>query len=68
MLYFLPKIQKGLSSVPVGPVISNYGTPTENISEYFDHILKPVVQESWSHIKDSGNKFQMELSWLQQMW
>ena len=54
-LYFLPKIHKGLSSVPGRPVISNCGTPTEKISEYLDHILKPVMQESWSYIKNSGD-------------
>ena len=32
-LYFLPKIHKRLSSVPVRPVISNCVTPTEKISE-----------------------------------
>ena len=53
-LYFLPKIHKGLSSVPGRPVISNCGTPTEKISEYLDHILKPVMQESWSYIKILG--------------
>ena len=54
-LYFLPKIHKRLSSVPGRPVISNCGNPTEKISEYLDHILKPVMQESWSYIKDSGD-------------
>ena len=28
--------------MPGRPVISNCGTPTEKISEYLDHILKPV--------------------------
>ena len=54
-LYFLPKIHKRLRSVPGRPVISNCGTPTEKVSEYLDHILKPVMQESWSYIKDSGD-------------
>ena len=54
-LYFLPKIHKRLSSVPGRTVISNCGTPTEKVSEYLDHILKPVIQESWSYIKDSGD-------------
>ena len=54
-LYFLPKIHKRLSSVPGRPVISNCSTPTEKISEYLDHILKPVMQESWSYIKNSGD-------------
>ena len=56
-LYFLPKIHKRLSSVPGRPVISNCGTRTEKISEYLDHILKPVMQESWSCIKDFGDFF-----------
>ena len=42
-LYFLPKIHKGLSSVPGKPVISNCGTPAVKISEYLDHILKLVM-------------------------
>ena len=54
-LYFLPKIHKRLSSVPVRPVISNCVTPTEKISEYLDHILKPIMQESWSYMKNSGD-------------
>ena len=41
--------------MPGRPVISNCGTPTEKISEYLDHILKPVMQESWSYIKNSGD-------------
>ena len=43
------------SSVPTRPVISNHDTPTEKVSEYLDHILKPIVQESWSYIKNFGN-------------
>ena len=54
-LYFLPKIHKKLFNVPGRPVISNYGTPTEKASEFLDHRLKPVMQSSWSYIKDSGN-------------
>ena len=54
-LYFLPNIHKRLSSVPGRPVISNCGTPTEKFSEYLDHILKPVMLESWPYIKVSGN-------------
>ena len=44
-LYFLAKIHKRLSFAPGRPVISNCGTPTEKISEYLDHVLKPVMQE-----------------------
>ena len=41
--------------MPGRQVISNCGTPTEKFSEYSDHILKPVMLESWLYIKDSGN-------------
>ena len=54
-LYFLPKIHKRLSNVPGRPVISNCGTPTEKASEFLDYHLKPVMQRSWSYIKDSGD-------------
>ena len=54
-LYFIPKIHNRSSSVPGRSVISNYDTPTEKVSEYLDHILKHIVQESWSYIKNSRN-------------
>ena len=54
-LYFLPKIHKRLSAVPGRPVISSCDTPTEKVAEYLDYILKPIMQESWSYIKDSGD-------------
>ena len=34
-------------------MISNCGTPTEKASEFLDSHLKTIMQESWSHIKDS---------------
>ena len=34
-------------------VIFNCGTPTERVSEYLDFLPKPVVQESWSYIKET---------------
>ena len=52
-LYFLPKIHKRLSAVPGRRVISNCGTPT--VVEYLDYILKHIMQESWSYIKNSGD-------------
>ena len=36
-------------------MISNFGTPTEKISEFLDTQLKPIMQKSWSYIKDSGD-------------
>ena len=41
--------------MPGRPVISNCGTPTEKISEFLDTQLKPIMQKSWSYIKDSGD-------------
>ena len=42
-----------LFNVPGRPVKSNCDTPTEKASEFLDHHLKPVMQGSWSYIKDS---------------
>ena len=36
-------------------MISNRGTPTEKVSEFLDHHLKPVMQEGDSYIKDTGD-------------
>ena len=36
-------------------MISNCGTPTEKVSEFLDHHLKPVMQGGKSYIKDSGH-------------
>ena len=53
-LYLLPKIHKRFKNVPGRPVISNSATPTEKVSEFVDHHLKPVMQNSRSYIKDPG--------------
>ena len=64
--------------VPGQPVISNCDTPTEKASEFLDSQLKPIMQRSWSYIKDSGdfidkikgiknipeNALQLQLTWL----
>ena len=54
-LYFLPKINKRLSAFLGRPVISDCGTTTEKVSEYLDYILKLIMQDRWSNIKDSGD-------------
>ena len=54
-MYLLPKIHKRLFDVPGRPVISNCGTPTEKVSEFLDHHLKPVMQEGESYIKATGD-------------
>ena len=54
-LYLLPKIHKRFKNVPGRPVISNSGALTEKVSEFLDHHLKPVMQNSRSYIKDLGD-------------
>ena len=53
--YLLPKIHKGLSNVKGRPVISNCGTSTNNVSEYLDYHLNPLVSQSRSYVKDTNN-------------
>ena len=54
-LYFLPKIHKRLSNIPGQPVISNCETPAKKASKFLDYHLKPVMQRSWSYMKDTGD-------------
>ena len=53
--YLLPKIHISLSKVPGRPVISNCRMPTEKISEFLDHHLKPLMKQGDSYIKDTGD-------------
>ena len=48
----------------------------EKVCEYLDHTHKPIMHDSWSYVKDSGDffkklkileKFHKEPSWSQQM-
>ena len=54
-LNLLPTIYKNLFDVPGRPVISNCGTLKEKVSEFLDHSLKAVMQQSGTYIKDSGD-------------
>ena len=54
-LNLLPTIYKNLFDVPGRSVIWNCGTLTEKVSEFFDHSLKVVMQQSGTYIKDSGD-------------
>ena len=49
-MYLLPKIHKRLFDVPGCPVISNCGTPTENVSEFLD---QHVFKRGRSYVKDT---------------
>ena len=39
--------------MPVRPVISNCGVPTEKVSEFLDSHMPPIMRKDWSYIKDS---------------
>ena len=54
-LYLLSKNHKRFSNVPGRHVISNCGTPTEKASEFLHFCLKPLMQNGWSYIRDSGD-------------
>ena len=52
-LYLLPKIHK--ANNPGRPIISACGSPTEKISAFVVHTLKPLVQSLPSHVKDTAH-------------
>ena len=52
-LYLLPKIHK--KGNPGRPVVSSIGCATSKISEYVDHHLQPVVEETASYVKDTND-------------
>ena len=52
---FLPKTHQRLANAPGRTVISDCGTPTKKVSEYLDFLLRPVVQDDWSYIRDIGD-------------
>ena len=59
--YMLPKIHKSTLPPPGRPIISANGSPTERISAFVDHFLRPIVVKGKSHIKettDFANKLQ----------
>ena len=54
-MYLLSKIYNMLNDVPRRPVISNCVTPTEKLSQFFDHHLQPIMKADKSYIKDTGD-------------
>ena len=51
--YLLPKIHK--TGNPGRPIVSANGYPTERISEFDDHHLRPFVEELPSYVQDTTN-------------
>lgn len=56
-LQTLPEILRGFHDFSGSPVISNCGTPKENMSEFLDYHLKPVVQNEGFYLGESGHFF-----------
>ena len=50
-MYFLKKLHKNPHGIR--PIVSGCSGPTERISSFLDHIIKPLVPTIPSHIKDS---------------
>ena len=59
-IYLLPKKRKDLSNVPGHPVTPNWGTPNENVPEFLDYRLQPLIKQGILYIKDVGD-FQEKL-------
>ena len=53
LFYALPKTHKGLDSPSGRPKLSGSGGPTEKISQFVDHFIKPLVPLTKSYIRDS---------------
>ena len=54
--YLLPKIHKvppPTTKFTGRPIISGCSSPTQNISEYIDYFIKPIVQSQPTYIKDT---------------
>lgn len=51
--YLLPKIHK--QNNPGRPIISSCGAPTEHISMFVDHHLRPLVEQLPSYLKDTNH-------------
>ena len=50
-LYLLPKIHK--QNIPGRPIISGCGEPTVKLSQYADHLLKPLLKHIPSYVQDT---------------
>ena len=58
--YHLPKIHK--PNIPGRPIASSCRAPTERISEYVDHHLRPLITKIPSYLKDTTDFLQKLLS------
>ena len=56
-IYGLPKIHK--HGVPLRPIVNTIGSPTYDLAKYLAGILKPLVGNTSSFIKDSSTFVKM---------
>ena len=49
--YHQPKVHK--EPIPVHPIVSGNGSPTENTSRFVDNFIKPLVSKAPSYIHDT---------------
>ena len=61
--YLLPNIHKGLPDVVGRPVISNCGTATEHILDFFYFHLNSLVSKSSSYIKETNHFLALLISY-----
>lgn len=54
-MYLLIKIENRFHDVAGCLVILNCSTPTEKLSEFLDHHLKPIIKAGKSYIEDEGD-------------
>ncbi len=59
-LYLLPKIHK--QDIPGRPIISGCGRPTVKLSQYADHLLKPLLNHIPSYIQDTTDFLRRSLT------
>jgi len=53
LFYMLPKIHKNKIPPPGRPILSANDCPTERISGFVDHFLRPIVENTKSYVKDT---------------
>ena len=51
-LYFLKKIHK--TPMGIRPIVSSCESPTENISQFLDYCLQPIMRNLLSYLKDTS--------------
>ena len=53
--YMLPKIHKNILPPPYRPIISGNNSPTERVSQFVDHFLRPYLSKIPSYLQDTSH-------------